>query len=118
MVCWDFAHQEDWIHYADGTSFRDGAYVDLDPHAVARLPVISGDNFADNADNDDLISAFLLNPTLPRDIFELRPASAGAPDVANLRFDANHRVIRETNSCLSMINEASYKLNLSPLMTY
>ena len=88
------------------------------PQAVARLPMISGDNFVDNADNDVLISAFLLNSKLPRDISELRSASAGSPDIANLRFGANHRVIRESNSGLPTINEACYKLNISLLMTH
>ena len=95
MVCWDFSRQDDRCHYAEDTSSRDGTYVDLDPQAVARMPMIGGDNFDDNAGNDVLIAAFLLNSTLPRDIFELRPASAGAPDIANLRFGANKKVVRE-----------------------
>ena len=56
---------------ADDTSFQDGLALDIDPTTIARLPLIAGDHFEDNTANDVLLSAFMLNTTLPRDIFEI-----------------------------------------------
>ena len=70
--------------------------MDLDSEVVGRLPNVVGDNFQENENDDVLISAFILNSTLPRDIFELRSKNAKTAHVENLVFDDNHRVIGRT----------------------
>ena len=126
LICWDFAAIDDWLHMSEDTSFRGGLGLDFDPTSIARLPLLAGDHFEERTANDDpleylgnlvyfvLLSAYMVNPTLPRDIFEMRSASAGTVELEGLNFDINQNVIPSASSTAPDTADPSQGIFLTP----
>ena len=83
LVCWRQSDIHEWRQFAEDTIIASD-HMDLDSEVVGRLPNVLGGNFQENANDDILLSAFILNSTLPRDIFELRSKNAKTNVVSHL----------------------------------
>ena len=106
LACWRFTDVNEWKQCAEDTLIA-SMHMDLDPEVVGRLPNVLGGNFEESEKDDILLSAFILNSTLPRDIFELRSKNARTVEIENLIFDDFHRVIGRNNAMPTIVEEST-----------